>query len=276
MSGFYWLASYPKSGNTWLRIFLQSLSSGGDAVDINALTVTRNAANSTHFEQALDIEPSDLTDDEIARARPRQYEIEAQEANVALLRKVHDAWEMTPAGEPLFPVDSTLGAIYIVRDPRDVAVSLAHHMGWTVDQAIAFMAEPAASLAKSRRFIPQHFQQHLSTWSRHVESWLDAPVGVHLLRYEDVLANPVARFGEVAHFLGFDASSAVLEAAVNAVSFQRLRAAEDMHGFAERMPNQDRFFRSGIAGGWRNSLSSEQIDRIEADHGPMMRRLGYL
>jgi hypothetical protein len=63
---------------------------------------------------------------------------------------------------------------------------------------------------------------------------------------------------------------------VDAVRFDRLRAAEDQDGFVERQPGMDRFFRRGIAGGWRDSLSPEQIARIESDHGTMMRRLGYL
>ena len=182
---------------------------------------------------------------------------------------------MTPAGEPLFPPSLTLGAVYLVRDPRDVAVSYAHHMNWTVDQAIGFMADPLAIIALNRRRMAQQLPQRLSSWSQHVESWLDAPIRVLPIKYEDMLADPIASFGEIAHFLGFDAAPALVEAAVNSVSFERLRATEDKAGFAERMPGSDRFFRRGIAGGWRDSLSPEQIARIEADHGSMMRSLGY-
>ncbi len=276
MTGFYWLASYPKSGNTWLRIFLQSLIAGGKEVNLNALDLVSSVGSREHFDRILDIASSDLTDDEIARARPAQYAIESFEAKTPLLRKVHDAWGLTPDGKPLFPPELTLGAIYIVRDPRDVAVSYAHHMSWTVDRTIAFMANPSAVIALSKRRIALQLPQHLSSWSRHVESWLDAPVRLHLLKYEDMLADPVASFGGIARFLGYDLTPAEVEAAIDATRFERLRAAEEKDGFIERMTGAERFFRRGIAGGWRDTLSSEQAARIEADHRSMMCKLGYL
>ncbi len=276
MSGIYWLASYPKSGNTWLRLFLESLAAGGAAPDINAVEVTGNAAVREAFDHVLDIESSDLTDDEIARARPRLYEIEACTATAPLLLKAHDAWHPTPADEPLFPLAATLGAIYLVRDPRDVAVSLAHHMGQSIDQAIERMGDPRATMAMAGKRLPKQLPQHLSTWSGHVASWLGAPIERLLLRYEDMLADPVARFGEAARFLGLDAEPDQIAAAVDAVRFERLRAAEETQGFIEAQPGVERFFRRGVAGGWRDSLTPAQAARIEAEHGPTMRKLGYL
>jgi hypothetical protein len=277
MSGFYWLASYPKSGNTWLRLFLESLAASGASPDINSLQLAHgNAADRDAFDRILDLESSDLTDAEIARLRPRQYELEARQADAPLLRKVHDAWQRTPADEALFPVEPTLGAIYLVRDPRDVAVSLAYHMNQSIDQAINCMADPSGALARAKRHIPNQLPQRLFSWSGHVQSWLDAPVNRLVLKYEDLISSPCERFGAAAHFLGLEAQPETVSAAVAAVSFGRLRAAEDAHGFAERQPGQERFFRRGIAGGWQDSLTSAQAARIEADHGEMMRKLGYL
>jgi hypothetical protein len=169
-----------------------------------------------------------------------------------------------------------MGAVYIVRDPRDVAVSFAHHLNETINQAIDLMNNPKAKIAKSNRHIPRQLPQHLYTWSQHSESWLDAPVKLLLLKYEDMLNEPLIQFGEVARFLGLKAGPEVVSAAVSAVSFERLRADEQAKGFIERQPDTECFFRRGIAGGWQDSLTPEQIARIEADHGPMMRRLGYL
>ena len=277
MSGFYWLASYPKSGNTWLRLFLESLAAGGKAVDINSPSVCgSNAASRAAFDWILDIESTDLTNDEILQARPRQYEIEVRQAEEPLLCKVHDAWCFTPAGEPLFPPELTLGVIYIVRDPRDVAVSLAHHMNQTVDQSITHMANPKAVMGVTRRRMPLQLPQQLYSWSRHVASWLHAPVKRLLLNYEDMLTEPTKRFGEVARFLGFNATHEMVGAAVDAVRFDRLQQAEKAKDFIERQPGTICFFRRGIAGGWRDSLTPSQVARIEADHGFMMRSLGYL
>lgn len=276
MNGFFWIASYPKSGNTWLRLFLESLAAGGKPVDINALSICNGAAVRDAFDLILDMASADLTDDEITCARPRQYEIEARQAAAPLLRKVHDGWRMTPAGEPLFPVDLTLGAVYIMRDPRDVAVSLAHHMNQTIDKTITRMHNPLSVMEFARWRMPRQLPQFLGSWSQHVESWLDAPVKVLPVTYEAMLTEPATTFGEIARFLGFEITSDMLESAIEAVRFNRLRAAEEVNGFAEKQPQTDCFFRRGIAGGWRDSLNSAQIARIEADHGPMMRRLGYL
>jgi hypothetical protein len=277
MNGFYWLASYPKSGNTWMRLFLESLVAGDKTVDINEFSFCGgHVASRAAFDRILDIESADLTDDEIALARPRQYEIEAKAAKSPMLRKVHDAWGLTSAGEPLFPPELTLGAVYLVRDPRDVAVSLAHHNNLAIDWAITHMGNSLAMMESPSRRTPQQLPQRIFGWSDHVESWLTAPVRLLTLKYEDMLAEPVAKFGEVARFLGLDATQDMVAAAVSAVHFEQLRAAEETVGFAERPPGMERFFRRGIAGGWQDSLTPDQVARIETAHGSMMRKLGYL
>lgn len=277
MNGFYWLASYPKSGNTWLRMFLESLAAGGSTPNINALeTSGSHAAIREAFDRILDIASADLTDREIACARPRQYEIEAQTASEPMLRKAHDAWEPTPAGEPLFPPALTLGAVYLVRDPRDVAVSMAHHMNKSIDQAIARMSDPEALMSPAIKRLPKQLPQRLSTWSGHVESWLNAPIPKLLLRYEDMRADAETYLTEAARFLGFETAPETIAAAIEATRFDRLQAQEEAEGFAETPAGMKRFFRRGIAGGWKDSLTAEQIARIEADHGPMMAQLGYL
>lgn len=276
MNGYFWLASYPKSGNTWLRLFLASLKAGGRLPDIDGLGLSAHAASRSEFDWWLDLDSTDLTEDEVLRARPRYYELEARCAEAPMFRKVHDAWSFTSAGEPLFPLAVTLGTLYIVRDPRDVAVSLAHHMAQSVDQAITRMANPKAVMEVAKVRVPVQLPQPLLDWSGHVESWLNAPVRRLVLRYEDMLAEPMACFGDAARFLGFDASQESIAAAVEAVRFDRLRAAEDVKRFPETPAVADRFFRRGIAGGWRDTLTAGQVARIEADHGTVMRKLGYL
>lgn len=277
MNGFYWIASYPKSGSTWFRIFLESLLSGGGLPDINALRVVQvGAVSRSSFDCIMDIESSELTEDEITNARPRQYEIEAREASAPLFRKVHDAWRYTPSGEPLFPPELTLGAVHLIRDPRDIAVSLAYHLNKTVDFSIERMADPDGFAERSCQRIALQLPQQLLSWSMHAQSWLEAPIPKLLLRYEDMLADPVASFTKAAEFLGIEATGAEIAVATDAVRFDRLQKQEEAVGFVERRPGTERFFRRGIAGGWRDSLSKEQIARIESDHGPMMHKLGYL
>lgn len=279
MSGFFWLASYPKSGNTWLRLGLQSLGNNGkppDFTDRNGFAPIANARRA--FDSHLDVESSDLTEDEAATLRPRLYETEARIAGEPLLRKVHDAWTPTSAGEPLFPPAVTLGTLYIVRDPRDVVVSLADHMGMPLDKAVAFLGDPKATLSPSRRRANTQLPQRLLTWSTHVESWLDAPgpPAPLLLRYEDMLNDPAAALLRAARHMGWDVTPEAAAKAAAATRFDALRAAEERHGFHERSPKANRFFRSGIAGGWRDKLTATQAAQIERDHGTVMARLGYI
>lgn len=276
MSGYHWLASYPKSGSTWLRLALASLAQGGAPPDFSADNrFAPVASDRAAFDLLLDVDSADLTDDEAEALRPRFHEIEARRCTEPQLRKVHDAWTLTPAGEPLFPTALTLGAICIVRDPRDVAVSLAHHLAMDLDRTIGFMGCPGAALAAGGRGGAPQLRQRLLTWTGHVRSWLDAPRPPLLLRYEDMLADPVAALARAARHLGWTAAPEVVAKAAAATRFEALRAAEDRHGFTGRPRAMERFFRRGVAGGWRDTLSAAQVSRIEAEHGRMITELGY-
>jgi aryl sulfotransferase len=275
MSGIFWLASYPKSGNTWLRAFIATLVSGEPA-DINKLGFLGGiASNRSAFDEALGIASADLTLEQQTNLRPRAYEIWAAEADRVLYCKAHDCYHLTPAGEPLFPNQATRGAVYVARDPRAVAVSLAHHTGRTIDDEIARMADAAASFSSSPNRLDEQLQQRLQTWSGHVRSWLGAPFPVHLVRYEDIHADPASAFGAIGRFLELPHDAEQVASAVAATTFTRLQAQERASGFLEKPHHTAAFFREGRIEGWRDVLTPDQVARIELAHGPMMLRLGY-
>jgi hypothetical protein len=169
----------------------------------------------------------------------------------------------------------TRGVLYVVRDPRDVALSLAAFFSIEVDHAIARMGDPACEIG-SRPGSTQ-CRQRLSTWSGHVTSWLEAPVPRCVVRYEDLLTDPALSLERMAGFLGWPVTPSSIDAAVEATSFDVLRAQERRDGFREGVRQRAiPFFRSGTAGGWRTSLLPAQLARIEQDHGETMRRLGYI
>lgn len=278
MTGLTWLASYPKSGNTWARLFLQSLAKGGAAIDINFEDDRPSGvAPRAEFDRFLGVDSSDLSCDEVESARPRLFEMMAADDPDLLPLKVHDAWFRTSLGEPLFPPATTAGAIYIVRDPRDVAVSLAHHLGIEIDAAIDMMANSDTRFGQTG---DTHFglqvRQRLGSWSEHVTSWLDAPIRRFAMRYEDMVGDPAAVFGALAEFLGWPASPDAIARAIASTHFGELRRQEDTAGFIERSPRAANFFRRGETGAWKDSLNGEQVARIERDHGAVMARLGYL
>jgi aryl sulfotransferase len=275
VAGIWWLASYPKSGNTWLRIALASLLSGRPA-DINAMPlVSLMATNRAFFDNALGIESADLTFEQVTNLRPRVYEIWTSEAEQPIYCKTHDAFRKTPAGEPLFSTAVTLGAVYIVRDPRAVAVSLAHHRGRTIDEAIVRMHDPADTPPAPTRQLHRQLAELRGTWRDHVESWLNAPFPVHLVRYEDMHRDPHGVFTAVAAFLGLPSDRERIAAAVDAASFSRLQAQERATGFIEKPIQAAAFFREGSIDGWRQTLLPEQTARIVAANETVMRRLGY-
>jgi hypothetical protein len=276
-SGIVWIASYPKSGSTWLRLALESLSHGGAPIALNQEAGRARLGSSRDImEDVLGVDTSDLSAAEIEALRPVCYETLAREAGRMVMLKVHDAWTLTASGVPLFPPAVTRGALYLVRDPRDVAVSNAHHESISFDRQIERMAmadyRATVSVTALRRQVPQRFL----SWSGHVESWLDAP-GLRLLvvRYEDMLRDLAGELARIAAFLDMPASAEAIAGAVAATRFEDLRAVEAAESFIERPPRAARFFRKGKAGSWCEELSAEQAARVTHTHGRVMRRLGY-
>ncbi len=277
-----WIASYPKSGNTWLRLMLWSLMQGGSAVDINRASSDIGIASHTELDELLVVEASELFAEEQVAVLPALYAAIASDTgnglgNGLVLRKLHDRYWHTPAGAAVFPAAISRAAVYMVRDPRDVAVSYAHHRGCPVDTIITMMADPAATLSVSDRRQRRQLAQPLGHWSGHVLSWLEqTDIAVLLLRYEDLLAEPAAGLRAAAKHFGLMVDEAILAQAVAAASFDQLRDQEQQHGFRERpVAASAPFFRQGQAGGWRQSLTADQAARIMADHHTVMQRLGY-
>lgn len=276
MTCYHWLASYPKSGNTWLRLSLASLARGGAPPDFTStelfapITVDRAA-----IDEIIDVDTADLTPSEVQLLMPDFFRLEAAWLGRPQVRKVHEAW-MLVGGRPLFPPELTAGAICIVRDPRDVAVSLAHHFAFGIDEAIAFMNNGDATLGRGGNYGSPKVPQRLLTWSGNVRSWLDAPIRRLLLRYEDMLADPVTALSDAAHHLGWQPSMEHVAKAAAATRFDVLRDAEARFGFREKVGADIRFFRRGVAGGWRDTLSAAQIAMVEAAHRGVMKDLGYL
>ncbi len=273
-----WIASFPKSGSTWLRVLIANLkASAAEPVDINRLPdLTGIASNRGPLDHLTLLETGLLTHEESAILRPRLYEALAAEwAGRIHFVKVHDAYTMTAKGEPLMGRGVARGAIYIVRDPRDVAVSLAFSESITIDQSIA-MLSPQSSLCGELDRQNSQLRQRLLGWSGHVTSWLEqTDLPMHLIRYENLQQAPAHTFAEAMRFAGLDAASADVDSAVRHSDFGELRRQEELHSFIERTSRTSPFFRQGKSGGWRNLMTKDQAQRIGAIHGDVMLRLGY-
>lgn len=273
--GIVWFASYPKSGNTWLRSVYTALRNEAEP-DINRLEGPGTALR-TIFDQALAVRSADLSPDEVDILRPRADEAEASVADGTLVKKIHDALFETPDGELIVSARATRAAVYMVRDPRDVAVSWAHHADVPLAVAVEGLCSPRACLAGDTRRLDDQVRQRLGTWSQHVRSWTEnPPFPVHVVRYEDCLVDPVPAFHAAFRSVGVETSVEETAKAVDEASFDRLRDQETAKGFRERQSSRTPFFRSGLAGGWKDSLPPELAQKLLDHHGEVMARYGYL
>lgn len=284
-----WLASYPKSGNTWLRILLANASkSAGEAVDINKIEDESIASDRGNFDYATLVDSGLLTHDEVDLLRPLIYshyariagsEQDCAETPRGRFIKVHDAYTHNSVGEPLLGgTQGAYGAILIVRDPRDVALSLAHYMNWSIDKAISFLNDEGAAFGKKTDRQALQLRQNLGDWSEHAASWLEqTDIPVHVVRYENLIADTAGELRRVMEFSRFPTTQNSIDRAVAFSDFTQLQQQERKNGFVEApVWNWSKeFFRRGEAGAWHDELSCERVAHIESRHGRMMRRLGY-
>lgn len=276
-SGIVWLASYPKSGNTWTRVFLHNLikATAGetDAQNINALgRFTAGLNGKEAYAKVLGFTPTNDHRDEIAAVRHEVQRIAAEQFDGLLFIKTHQAL-VIDRGTTTINFEVTAGAIYIVRNPLDVAISYAHHIGKTIDQAITLMGTHNAEIVVGEKQVNEIY----GTWSQHVLSWTRKPhQAIYVMRYEDMLAEPQQIFGALARHLLLTPTPEQLDRAIDDCSFEKLKAQEEADGFKERPDTAERFFREGRAGQWKEILTPVQIDRIMKDHGEQMTRFGYL
>jgi Sulfotransferase domain len=273
MGKLIWLASFPKSGNTWLRAFLHNLMRNpNEPYDINRLTDFTLSDAQMRWYQLFDPRPGpEITKEEIATLRPKVHEAMTRSHADSVFVKTHNAL-VEDRGTPMITMQYTAGAIYVVRNPLDVVISHSHHYGVTIDESIKAMGTPGLQSANEEI----HCYERYGSWSEHVMSWThQASPGLHVVRYEDLLVSPHKTFAGVTGFLGIKASRDRIDKAIKLSSFKVLREQEKQHGFIERTANAQWFFREGKAGQWRKVLTPAQIEALTAAHHEQMARFGY-
>jgi hypothetical protein len=277
-TGILWIASYPKSGNTWTRTFLHNLlkileEGDGTPQDINGMNeFTTWEISAAAYERHLGKPPKDCDRKEIAALRPKVQEEIAERTDGLAMVKTHHALVMD-RGTPTINFAVSSGAIYLVRNPLDVAISFSHHMSSTIDYAIDQMAEDNLETTVTDKSIYEVY----GSWSQHVESWTHRPHRtVYVMRYEDMLADSAGAFGKLAKHLLLRPKPEQLQEAIDRSSFDKLQKQEAESGFREKPEKAERFFREGKAGQWREQLDRRQIRKIVKRHHAQMKRFGYL
>jgi len=236
-----WIVSYPRSGNTWTRFLIANLVSNGEIVDW------------TNIERRVpDIY---LNRDASLRRLPRPRYLKSHEPYRPEYRRV----------------------LFIVRDPRDVAVSYYH---------FSRKREQASAEGDIGTFVDEFVAGHVDeygNWGENVGSWLGARRGTadfSVFRYEDLIQDPQAELRKVADSLHLAADVGQIRRAVEnsaADNMRRLESSQhEKHGFLRQTRTDIPFVRTAKSGQWQSELPPEAARRIEAAWGPLMRELGYL
>lgn len=275
MGNLLWLASYPKSGNTWLRVFLANLVANRPTpLPLSSLPEHCDDDARASLYEALSGRPAaDLDIGEVCALRPAVHAQLAGARSGTLFVKTHNFWGFFE-GHPLHNPRVTAGGVYVVRNPLDVVVSMMHHFGLGVGEAIDFLGNEETATPNDGPWVGQI----LASWSTHVASWsgIDHPSFL-TVRYEDLIEKPMKHFARIAKLVGVDRDRARIERAARHASFDVLAKMERKDGFVEASDKTDaRFFRIGRAHQWRTALTRDQIERVVSDHREQMARFKYI
>lgn len=269
-----WLASFPKSGNTWARALIANYFADSERpVDINRLPeLALSDATLAPYEQAAGRKLGEISLPELMPLKPKAHAILAGAQKGLALAKTHSALRRLH-GVPTITPSVTAAAVYIIRNPLDVALSYADHYGHTPSQAVEAMA--SANLSTRGRV--DRAPEYLGDWSSHVRGWTKADgLARIVLRYEDMEADAGDCLERTLAFLRQPTDPDRIARAVRNSSFETMSTQETLGGFREKSKNQKRFFRAGKSGQWRDALAPDLISKVVEVHGQVMRQHGYL
>lgn len=234
------LVSYPKSGNTWVRFLLANLLYPDETVGFANINVLLPAPG--------------VSSKRFLRKLPRPRILKSHEPFDVRFRKV----------------------IYLVRDPRDVVVSEYHF------NLKKRYIDPTVSLEQFVKSFIAGESAGYGSWWEHAASWIAARQGnpaFLLVRYEDLLTNPIVETAKIAQFLGIQAGPERLQSAVERSSADRMRKLEKQqadHWTGTKNTRQDiPFVRAATSGGWKEALPLQLAEEIEVAWAPMLNFLGY-
>ena len=276
-----WLASYPKSGNTWLRSIVSSLlySKSGN-FDFELLKNIRQFPEKQFFKDIID----DFSNfDEI-----KSNWITAQEkinlSQDLRIFKTHQG--KYTLGEHNFTNDeNTLAVIYIVRDPRNLVSSISHHFNFTLDKACEFLLSPEIiGNGKSWEEKKDGMYNLLGKWNDHYRSWTVNKENLLLIKYEDLVKDVDTQMNRIINFLKkyttFDTNTDKNKNIIKTTSFENLQDMEKKGKFIENAFSKDmkkiNFFHLGPKNKWKDDLSEDILRKIENSFGKEMKELGYL
>ena len=273
----YWIASYPKSGNTWMRAIISSL-----------LFTTDGKFNFGLFKLIEQFEKRKwfnfVNNEEFTMRDISKYWVEAQERiiiedNYNFLYNFFKTHSLNGKFDKNDFTNNkvTGGIIYVVRDPRDVALSFSKHRGENIDSTIDFMINKNAMFPLDKERMPTF----ISRWDFHFLSWQKINVPKLLITFEELFNNTKKTLNVIESFLkkdlkiDIDNTKNKIENIIQSTKFEKLKDFEEKNGFNEATKNSN-FFREGKIKQWEKELGTNHIKKIEKEFKPTMQKLGYL
>lgn len=270
------IASYPKSGNTWVRILLWNFCRDNGPSHPNEIAKASFGTIDDAewlYQEAFGLAPETVTHEQSLKLRPYAHMYLRNKAwfwGAAPLIKTHtcNGFLAPSQAHPFVNWHETHSAVVLVRNPLDVCPSWAHHMGVSVDECADRMG--AANFTISRND-GRHVTM-IDSWSRWVGGWLQQAYADKVLcvKYEEI----EERLAEIIHHLDFSdwEDDARVARAIENSRLSVLKESEEQDGFAEASPQAGK---KGFFGGEREPLTDYAREKIIADHGEIMEMLGY-
>lgn len=272
-----WLTSYPKSGNTWMRLFLHALHTGSsELLNLEDIEATSGIASSRALiDNNLGVYTSDMPDLDVQKLRGEAYKYWSSVLTDDVIVKVHDA--AFHRGIVTFPKEVTKKVIFIVRNPFDMVASYANHMGCDIKMAVWMLCDGNNTLAKSKNRLGTQVSQYMGSWSDYYNSWKNLYRDEMIVaRYEDMKHDSLNTFRKVVDTLGWNKTDEDILKALEASKFDKVKSLENDKGFKEKPPKTEAFFRKGQTGGWKNEITAEQAQILVDRHFYTLLELGYI
>ena len=274
-----WLASYPKSGNTFLRSILASyLFSNDGNLKLDYIYKIRQFPSIDDF-QKLNIDLSN--EKEVFQNFIEAQKIINKDKKIKFV-KTHSS--LARINECNFTdFNNSLGAIYMVRDPRNVVTSFAHHYNLSIGQAVSVMIDPKRWLVKTDLV----YKTFMSSWSINYNSWKQMKNKVLFVKYEDLLNRKkttlikIFKFLDELGFKNLKLDMAKLNKVIESSDFSTMQKLEKNEDFKEGVIDQETgkrktFFRLGPKNDWKQILDNKYKEKIEIVFKKEMTELGYL